>query len=483
MEVSAMLYDILLILPEIAVAVLSMAVLLLGLLDKPRIKIVINTIAMAGLIAIALFLCQYVSAQTSPVFSHALMIDSFSSYLKAILLVCGVVYIYLLDGEYRVAKTNYPPEVTALILLSILGMMLLISANSLLMLYLAIELQSLAFYILAAIKRDNARSSEAGTKYFVLGALSSGLLLYGCSLIYGFSGKIMFADIAATIPFLSQGALAGLGLGLILLIIGLCFKLSAVPFHMWTPDVYEGSPTVITTLFATLPKLAVGAAFIRVLYVPFSYMTVDWQQIIVLVSILSMTVGSLVALKQTNIKRLLAYSAIGHAGYMLIGVASGSAEGVKGTLIYLVIYLLMSMGTFACVLMMRHKGKAIEAIEDLAGLSQYRPFMAVMLAGLMLSMAGIPPLAGFFGKFFVFKAAIEAELYGLVLVGILTSVIAAFYYIRIIKLMYFDQPGMNALDNYQPAAFVHVMAVAGLINLTFFIYPTPLLRLFEQTFF
>jgi NADH-quinone oxidoreductase subunit N len=349
-------------------------------------------------------------------------------------------------------------------------MLMLISAADLIALYLGLELMSLSLYVVAAYERENARSTEAGLKYFVLGALSSGMLLYGASLIYGFTGTVSFAGIAKAT---GHGAGIGLIFGLVFLFVGFCFKISAVPFHMWTPDVYEGAPTPVTAFFAAAPKVAAIAIFMRATVVAFPGITHEWQQIVVFVSIASMALGSFAAIGQRNIKRLLAYSSIGHMGFALVGIAAGTQEGIQGVLIYMAIYVAMTLGTFAVILSMRRGGVLVEQIGDLAGLSRTHPTMAFVLAMLLFSLAGIPPLAGFFAKFYVFLAAINAGLYGLAVVGVLTSVVGAYYYLTIVKIMYFDEP--VAGFERMPVLLRFVLGVAGLINIFFFAYPAPLL--------
>jgi NADH-quinone oxidoreductase subunit N len=348
-------------------------------------------------------------------------------------------------------------------------MMMMVSANDLIALYMGIELQSLALYVIASFQRDSLRSTEAGLKYFVLGALSSGMLLYGCSLIYGFTGATGFTAIAAAIQGQEHAGI-GLIVGIVFLCAGLAFKVSAVPFHMWTPDVYEGAPTPVTAFFAVAPKIAGLALFMRALIVPFLAISDDWQQIIVVISVASMLLGAFAAIWQDNIKRLMAYSSIGHVGYALIGLAAGSAEGVRGVLVYLVIYMAMNVGTFACILSMRRRSGMVEGISDLAGLSKRNPLMALALAVFMFSMAGIPPLGGFFGKFYIFIAAVNAELYTLAVIGVLASVVGAFYYLRIIKVMYFDEPG----EPFESPMSVELRAIIGVcgVFVTFFAFYT-----------
>jgi NADH-quinone oxidoreductase subunit N len=370
------------------------------------------------------------------------------------------------------ARFEYP----VLILLATTGMMMMISADDLIALYMGLELQSLALYVVAAIDRDNARSSEAGLKYFVLGALSSGMLLYGASLIYGFTGSTSFAGIAGALA--AEGRSLGVVFGIVFVIAGLAFKVSAVPFHMWTPDVYEGSPTPVTAFFAAAPKLAAMALLVRVMVVPFANNVPDWQQILVFVSIASMVLGAFAAIGQTNIKRLLAYSSIGHMGFALVGLAAGNEEGVRGVVTYMTIYLIMTLGVFACVIAMRRKGTNVEAISDLAGLARTDKGLAFVLAMLMFSLAGIPPLAGFFGKYFVFLAAIKAGLVTLAVIGVVASVIGAFYYLRIVKIMYFDEP-VEAFDPMDGE--VRVIAYAsGAFTVLFALFAQPVLELASQ---
>lgn len=362
-------------------------------------------------------------------------------------------------------------EFCIVMLFAVTGMMMMASANDLISFYLGLELQSLAAYVIAAFNRDNLRSTEAGLKYFVLGAVASGLLLYGMSMVYGFTGTTTFAGIADVVA--SGHAGTGVLIGLVFILAGLSFKVSAAPFHMWTPDVYEGAPTPVTAFFAIAPKVAALALMARVLMGPFYEMADQWQQVVWLVAVLSMFIGGFAAITQTNIKRLMAYSSIGHVGYALIGLAVADQEGVRGMLIYLAIYLFMNVGTFAVILSMRFKGRATEQISDLAGLSKTHPVMALWLAIFMFSMAGIPPLAGFFGKLYVFLAAIQAELYGLAVIGVLTSVVAAFYYLRIIKVMYFDEP-VEAFDRPSRATSA-ILGICGLFVTFFILYPAPIL--------
>src|ERR1700686_429514 len=360
-------------------------------------------------------------------------------------------------------------EYAVLIVLSTLGMMMLISTADLIALYLGLELMSLPLYVVAASHRDSLRSTEAALKYFVLGALSSGMLLYGASLVYGFTGTVTFVGIAKAA---NPGSI-GLIMGLVFLFAGFCFKVSAVPVHMWAPDVYEGAPTPITAFFTAGPKVAAIAAFMRVSLIALPGVAVQWQQIIVFVSIASMALGAFAAIGQRNIKRLMAYSSIGHMGFALIGLAAATADGIEGVLVYMAIYLAMTLGTFAVILSMRRDGQMVEGIGDLAGLARTNPTMAFFLAMLLFSLAGIPPLAGFFAKFYVFLAAIKAGLFVLAVVGVVTSVVGAYYYLTIVKIIYFDEPAKA----FAPMAYELkiVLAVTGLFNLLFFVYPGPLI--------
>jgi len=368
-------------------------------------------------------------------------------------------------------------EFPILALFSTVGMLMMISANSLLALYLALELQSLPLYVMAAFHRDQTRSTEAGLKYFVLGALASGLLLYGCSLVYGFTGTLSFARLADLFQPAAGGQLeiaTGALIGLVFIASGLAFKLAAVPFHMWTPDVYEGAPTPVTAFLAAAPKVAAMGLTLRVLYEPFGAWAGEWQQIVVFISIASMLLGAFAAIGQSNIKRLLAYSSIGHVGFALVGLAAGTQDGVYSVLVYMAIYLVMTVGTFGCVLLMRRHGSAVEEIDDLAGLASHQPLLAAALAVFMFSLAGIPPLAGFFGKLYVFMAAIDAGLVPLAVIGVLASVVGAYYYLRIVKVMYFDE-AREGFDRPIGREFTVVVGVTAVLNVVFCLHPSPLL--------
>ena len=373
-------------------------------------------------------------------FGGSFIVDDFARFLKILALI-GSGATLILATEFLSDPSRRIFEFSILVLLSTLGMMVLISAGDLIMLYLGLELMSLALYVVAASNRDNAKSTEAGLKYFVLGALSSGMLLYGASLIYGFTGTVSFAGIAAA----ATTGSVGIVFGIVFLLAGLCFKVSAVPFHMWTPDVYEGAPTPVTAFFASAPKVAALAVFTRVALTAFPGIVSQWQQIIVFVAIASMVLGSFAAIGQTNIKRLMAYSSIGHMGFALVGLASGTVEGAQGVLVYIAIYVAMTLGSFAVILTMKRNGQAVEQISDFAGLSRTNPLLAFFFAMLLFSLAGMPPLAGFFAKWYVFVAAINAHLFTLAVIGVLSSVVGAYYYLTIIKVMYFEEP-LPALD-------------------------------------
>jgi NADH-quinone oxidoreductase subunit N len=365
-------------------------------------------------------------------------------------------------------------EFPVLLLFATLGMMMMLSANDLIALYVGLELQSLALYVVAAFQRDSERSTEAGLKYFVLGALSSGMLLYGASMVYGFAGTTSFAGLATAFAGTHGPIAIGLIVGLVFVIAGLAFKVSAVPFHMWTPDVYEGAPTPVTAFFAAAPKLAAIGLFMRVMVGPFRELHGEWLQIIWFISVASMILGAVAAVAQTNIKRLMAYSSIGNMGYALVGLAPGTPEGIRGVLVYVAIYLFMTLGTFGCILLMRQKGKLVEGIYDLAGLSRTNPPMAAALAIFMFSLAGVPPLAGFFGKFYVFYAAVQTGLIWLAVIGFVTSVVSAFYYLRIVKVMYFDEP-VASFDRSPGWSMNAIIAGSSLLVLLFLVFAGPVL--------
>ena len=458
-------------LPEGWLAVAAMALLMLGVF---RGNSATRLVAWLSVAALGVALVMVVAAPSGPTvtFSGMFIVDDFARFMKLLVLVGSGLAIVMSLGYIRhqnIERFEYP----VLIVLATLGMAMMISANDLMSLYLGLELQSLALYVVAAFRRDSARSSEAGLKYFVLGALASGMLLYGCSLIYGFSGTTSFAALAQ--GFTEPGPPStGVIVGLVFVIAGLAFKVSAVPFHMWTPDVYEGAPTPITAFFSVAPKIAAFALFLRVMVGPFAQLLDQWQQVIMFIAVASMVLGAFAAIWQSNIKRLMAYSSIGHVGYALVGLAAGSEDGIKGALVYWVIYLAMNVGAFACILCMRREEGMVEHIDDLKGLSRTHPMMALAMAIFMFSLAGIPPLAGFFAKFYVFVAAINEGLYALAVIGLIASVVAAFYYVRIVKVMYFDDVD-EPLERPIATEMAVIMGGTGIFTLLFFVYPAPLL--------
>lgn len=458
------------ILPEAVLAVGAMLLLLVGVSGAQTARksgivngfcIVIMVLAGAAIVLIP--------AGRHTLFEGSFVVDDYARFLK-LLALSGSAGTLMLSLTWLTQEKQQKFEYGVLFLLSTLGMFMLISAGDLIALYLGLETMSLPLYVVAASNRDNVKSTEAGLKYFVLGALSSGMLLYGASLIYGFTGTVSFAGIAKATQ---GGASLGLVFGLVFLFVGFCFKISAVPFHMWTPDVYEGAPTPVTAFFAAAPKVAGIAIFTRATVTAFPGITHEWQQIVVFVSIASMVLGAFAAIGQRNIKRLMAYSSIGHMGFALVGLAAGTAEGVQGVLVYMSIYVAMTLGTFACILSMRRDGVFVEEISDLAGLARTQPTMAFFLGLLLFSLAGIPPLAGFFAKFYVFLAAIKAGLYTLAVIGVLASVVGAYYYLTIVKIMYFDEPA-KAFQR-MPGLLRLVLGVSGLSVLLFFAYPAPIL--------
>ncbi len=454
-------------LPELVLTVSAMVLLMLGAFRGEKITGLVTALAVAMLVVTGLVVL-WLPAGKLTTFGGSFIVDDFARFLKVLALTGSAVALILSRG-FLEEPSRRIFEYAILIMLSTVGMMILISAADLITLYLGLELMSLALYVVASSHRDDAKSTEAGLKYFVLGALSSGMLLYGASLIYGFTGTVSFAGIAAA----AKEPTTGLVFGLVFLLAGLCFKISAVPFHMWTPDVYEGAPTPVTAFFASAPKVAALAVFTRVALTAFPGITSQWQQIVVFVAIASMVLGSFAAIGQKNIKRLMAYSSIGHMGFALVGLAAGTQEGAQGVLVYIAIYVAMTLGTFSVILAMKRNGQPVETISDFAGLSRTNPLLAFFLAMLLFSLAGIPPLAGFFAKFYVFLAAIKAGLFTLAVIGVVASVIGAFYYLTIIKVMYFDEP-KGAVDPVRTELRT-VLAVAGGFNMLFFIYPAPLI--------
>jgi NADH-quinone oxidoreductase subunit N len=469
MSFSSAGYQLQPVLPELVLAVGAMVLLMIGAYRGQGTTRLITALAVLLLVVTGV-LELMLPAGKLVTFGGSFIVDDFARYLKILALIGSGVTL-ILATEFLSNPSHRIFEFSILVLLSTVGMLVLISAGDLITLYLGLELMSLALYVVAASQRDNAKSSEAGLKYFVLGALSSGMLLYGASLIYGFTGTVNFAGIAAAA---TTGSI-GIVFGLVFLLAGLCFKVSAVPFHMWTPDVYEGAPTPVTAFFASAPKVAALAVFTRATLTAFPGIVTQWQQILVFVAIASMALGSFAAIGQTNIKRLMAYSSIGHMGFALVGLAAGTVEGAQGVLVYIAIYVAMTLGTFSIILAMKRNGQALEQISDFAGLSRTNPLLAFVFAMFLFSLAGVPPLAGFFGKWYVFVAAIKANLFTLAVIGVLTSVVGAFYYLSIVKVMYFDQP-LSKLDPMR-VELRTVLAVAGIFNIFFFAYPGPLVSM------
>ena len=469
---NALSSDLLTLLPELVLAVSAMALLMFGAFRGER-SASLTTWAAVVLLVVVAYLLIATGAPKGTAFHGAFIVDGFTRFAE-ILVLLGSVLALVMSSRYledlRLARFEYP----VLILLATLGMLLMVSAASFIALYMGLELQSLALYVLAAFHRDSQRSTEAGLKYFVLGALSSGMMLYGISLIYGFTGSIGFTAVAQVVR--ASGAGIGVIFGIVFLISGLAFKVSAVPFHMWTPDVYEGAPTPVTALFSMAPKAAAMALFLRAILTSFPSATPQWQQIVWAVSVLSMFLGAFAAIGQTNIKRFMAYSSIANMGYVLIGLAAGSAQGVQGALIYLLIYIVTNAGAFGVILAMRRSGVMVEEIADLSGLARTRPGLALVFAMMMLSLAGIPPLAGFFAKFYVFLAAIDAHQYVLAVLGVLASVIGAYYYLRIVKIMYFDEPA-PAFDEQLTVSLNTVLVGSSLFTFFFIVGAAPLVAL------
>jgi NADH-quinone oxidoreductase subunit N len=452
-------------LPELVLVIGALALILLGAIRGGKSDRLITEIAIGALGVAILILLG--GKTTANIYNDAFIDDGFGRFMK-ILSYAGSLVTLLMAQDFLTRAKIDKFEFPVLVLLSTLGMSMLISAINLIALYLGLELMSLSLYVVAAFHRDDAKASEAGLKYFVLGALSSGMLLYGASLLYGFAGTVSFGGIAAALKGTPS---LGVVFGLVFLMAGLAFKISAVPFHMWVPDVYEGAPTPVTAFFSTAPKIAAFAIIVRVVITAFPGIATDWQEIVVFISILSMALGSFAAIGQANIKRLMAYSSIGHVGFALVGLAAGTVAGVAGVLFYMGVYLIMLLGTFAAILSMRINGKYVENIRDLAGLARTDGTMAFFLAMMMFSLAGIPPLAGFFAKFYVFNAAVQAHLYGLAVIGFVTSVVAAFYYLQIVKIIYFDEPA--ASFDRAPPVLRAVLALSGLVVLFLLAYPAP----------
>ncbi len=465
--------DINLVLPEIFLSLSIMTLLMIGVFKKNSSNLIFNLSILSLFILVALVL-NLSSINKTFVFDQSYIIDNISNFMK-ILTALSAIFVLSISSEFLKSLNIFKIEYPILILCSILGMMVMISSNDLIVFYLGLELQSLALYVLAAFNRDNVLSSESGLKYFVLSALSSGLLLYGCSLIYGFTGSTNFNVIA----FNTYQVPYGLTFGIVFILVGLAFKISAVPFHMWAPDVYQGSPTSVTLFFALVPKIAATCVFIRFLYVPFINMIDQWQMIIIFISIASMIFGAVAAIGQRNLKRLIAYSSIGHMGYSLAGISTGTIEGIQSSIIYITIYVIMNLALFCCLFMLRRNNNYFESIDDLSGLSKNHPILSLSLLIILFSLAGIPPMAGFFAKFYIFMSVIEQSMYFLAIIGLLSTVIAAFYYLRIIKIIYFD-PSREKYETNHSFGLKVSLLISTIFILFYFIYPNSLINLVSK---
>ena len=460
--------------PEIFLSLSIFTILMLSVFIKKSFTLIFNLSSIIIIITIAIIFNN--TNNTEKIFLDSFVRDEFSNFFKILILISSLFVLnssknFIIDN--KLDKFEYP----IIILISILGMFFMVSSNDLILFYLGLELQSLSLYILAAIDRDNLRSSESGIKYFVLSALSSGLLLYGCSLLYGFTGSTNFENISNELNKQNTGAI----FAMVFILVGLAFKVSAVPFHMWTPDVYEGSPTSITSYFAAVPKVAGLAVLIKFMFIPFSNILLEWQTIIIFISIASMILGAVAAIGQKNLKRLLAYSSIGHMGYALAGVATGGIAGYKSSIVYITIYVVMNVGIFSCLYLMKKDGEYKENVADLSGISKKHPLLALSFLIILFSLAGIPPLGGFFAKFYIFSSVLEQKMYTLAIVGLLTTVISAFYYLKIIKTIYFD-------DNKLSFDLVSNKTISGTILLSctllvsFFLYPSFLNEIVNSLF-
>ena len=469
-----MINNLKIMLPEIFLSLSIFSILLIGVFKKKSFNLIFNLTSLIIIVTISIIISN--PNNLEKIFLDSFTRDAFSNYFKILILISTLFVLnssksFIIDN--KLDKFEYP----IIVLLSILGMFFMVSSNDLILFYLGLELQSLSLYILASIDRDNLRSTESGVKYFVLSALSSGLLLYGCSLLYGFTGSTNFEAIANQLTKENSGAV----FAMVFILVGLAFKVSAVPFHMWTPDVYEGAPTSITSFFAVVPKVAGLALLIKFMFVPFSNILLEWQTIIIFISIASMILGAVAAMIQKNFKRLLAYSSIGHIGYALAGVATGAVSGYQSSIVYISIYVIMNIGAFSCLYLLKKDGKYKENISDLSGISKKHPLLAISLLIILFSLAGVPPLGGFFAKFYVFVAVLEKEMYALAIIGLLTTVMSAFYYLKIIKTIYFDDSLITFESPKNMTAQISVF-VSCTILITFFLYPSVLNNLVNNLF-
>ena len=469
-----MINNLNILLPEIFLTLSIFSILMIGVFIKNSFNLIFNLSSLIILLTVAIILNG--SNNLEKIFLESFSRDAFSNFFKILILISSLFVLnssknYILDK--KLSKFEYP----IIILISILGMFFMVSSNDIILFYLGLELQSLSLYILASIDRDNLKSSESGIKYFVLSALSSGLLLYGCSLLYGFTGSTNFDLIANEIGKENTGAV----FAMVFILVGLAFKVSAVPFHMWTPDVYEGAPTSITSYFAVVPKVAGLAVLIKFMLIPFSKILMEWQTIIIFISIASMILGAVAAIGQKNIKRLLAYSSIGHIGYALAGVATGVISGYESSIVYISIYVVMNLGAFSCLYLLKKDGEYKENISDLSGISKKHPILAISFLVILFSLAGIPPLGGFFAKFYVFTAVVEQKMYALAIIGLLTTVISAFYYLKIIKTIYFDDSVISFENTKNKFAQLSIFISCSIL-LTFFLYPSVLSKVVGTLF-
>ena len=469
-----MINNLNILIPEIFLTISIFSALMIGVFIKNSFNLIFNLSSIIILVTIAIILNN--SNSSEKIFLDSFSRDTYSNFFKILILISSLFVLnsskaFIIDS--KLGKFEYP----IIILLSIFGMFFMVSSNDIILFYLGLELQSLSLYILASIDRDNLRSSESGIKYFVLSALSSGLLLYGCSLLYGFTGSTNFDLIANELNKENIGAV----FAMVFILVGLAFKVSAVPFHMWTPDVYEGAPTSITSYFAVVPKVAGLAVLIKFMYIPFSNILLEWQTIIIFISLASMILGAVAAIGQTNIKRLLAYSSIGHIGYALAGVATGVISGYESAIVYIAIYVIMNIGAFSCLYLLKKDGQYKEKISDLSGISKKHPILAISFLVILFSLAGIPPLGGFFAKFYVFTAVLEQKMYALAIIGLLTTVISAFYYLKIIKTIYFDDSIITFDATKNKFAQLSIL-ISCITLLTFFLYPSVLNNVAESLF-